>query len=552
MVFLPSRPNLALIGPSPSHVAYRDPFAGIVAIKLSQQVRYLGLFIDSKLTWKPHVKIMAARARSTLKSLSLLGNSVRGLRFAAWRRLYHAILVPTLTYGIAAWHPLEGTRKGLISVLQVAQNDALRKMSGCFRTTPIDPLHNLLAIPPMEYTARKLVRSYSDRLARLPPTHLVHTILSHNPASAAYTPSTPSTALTRLHAASPASPPFTLPPPVRDRRISHTRLVLPSAHRPTPQDLSATRRCMTRRAAVCPVIFITEVSNSVDGFVTAWSIQSDLPLVQGLASHFTRAGALLQAVYDGMASSPFLQNYGQFNRIDILLPAHAANGYISSVRPGPLLALSARLRSFVSGFLALPHSPSLAFRRYSIRRPHARHIRDAVADLVSRTPLDPPPLPAPPDRKAEMYAEWLADYTPSSHPAAQSCRPPNGNRPPPFIRGVLARGNRRLFSAAVQVSTGHAFTADYSRRFRPSAGDRTSCHCSTPTHPEDHTRTHVLFDCRRHASQRLAAFASGTPSASGLFRTFQGGHALGEFLWSTFDLLIPLPPPTPQFRSPDA
>ena len=61
-------------------------------------------------------------------------------------------------------------------MLQVAQNDALRKMSGCFRTTPIDPLHNLMGISPIEFTAWKLVRSYGDCLARLPPMHLLHTV----------------------------------------------------------------------------------------------------------------------------------------------------------------------------------------------------------------------------------------------------------------------------------------------------------------------------------------------------------------------------------------
>jgi hypothetical protein len=98
MVFLPSQSCTDIVGHRPTHLAYRDPFLGKVNIKLSNQVRYLGLYIDHKLSWCPHVKIMAARARSTLQALSLLGNSVRGLRFAAWRRLFHAIIVPILTY----------------------------------------------------------------------------------------------------------------------------------------------------------------------------------------------------------------------------------------------------------------------------------------------------------------------------------------------------------------------------------------------------------------------------------------------------------------------
>jgi hypothetical protein len=84
------------------------------------------------------------------------------------------------------------------------------------------------------------------------------------------------------------------------------------------------------------------------------------------------------------------------------------------------------------------------------------------------------------DRKAEMYDEWHADYTAIPHhkPYHQSCTPPDSNRPPPFIRGALSRGARRLYTAAIQLTTGHAFTSTYSKRFRPTAGDNTACPCS--------------------------------------------------------------------------
>src|ERR1700730_9599986 len=112
-----------------------------------------------------------------------------------WRRLFHAIVVPILTYGAPVWHPETGHHPSLSHPLQVAQNDALCKMSGCFCMTPIDPLHSLSAIPPIDYTLRKLVRSYGDHLQWLPQTHLIHTILTHNPMSRAWFPWQPLTTL---------------------------------------------------------------------------------------------------------------------------------------------------------------------------------------------------------------------------------------------------------------------------------------------------------------------------------------------------------------------
>ena len=62
-------------------------------------LRYLGFFINHKLKWTTYVTTMAMRAQSTIKSISLLGNSVRGLDFMNWRRVYNALIMPVLTYG---------------------------------------------------------------------------------------------------------------------------------------------------------------------------------------------------------------------------------------------------------------------------------------------------------------------------------------------------------------------------------------------------------------------------------------------------------------------
>jgi hypothetical protein len=72
-------------------------------VPAAQHIRYLGFFFSADLTWDRHVKIMCNRARASLKSLQILGNSVRGLDFASWRLAYNAICLPVLTYGIALW-----------------------------------------------------------------------------------------------------------------------------------------------------------------------------------------------------------------------------------------------------------------------------------------------------------------------------------------------------------------------------------------------------------------------------------------------------------------
>ena len=163
----------------------------------SEVIRYLGIFIHDRFQWTHHVTIMANRARSTVRALSILGNSVRGLNYTNWRRLFHSLILPILTYGF----PLYSTQpciKGLLDILQVAQNDAVRKMSGAFKTTPIIPLHFLTTIPPIRHTIKKLTSQFTNRIKNLPPFHQLRTLTSFNPATDWYLSANPPTALTRI------------------------------------------------------------------------------------------------------------------------------------------------------------------------------------------------------------------------------------------------------------------------------------------------------------------------------------------------------------------
>ena len=70
-------------------VTYSSPLATItlhfpdssqVAIKPATSIHYLGVFFTSHLDWMTHVKIMSTCARSIIKGLGVLDNSIRGFR----------------------------------------------------------------------------------------------------------------------------------------------------------------------------------------------------------------------------------------------------------------------------------------------------------------------------------------------------------------------------------------------------------------------------------------------------------------------------------------
>ena len=129
------------------------------------RLRYLGFFLDHKLSWEHHVNVTCNRARASIKALQLLGNSVRGLDFAQWRLVYNAICLPVLTYGCQLWYT--GKQKKLANKLQVVQNEGVRLIAGAFRTTPREPLQQLFNILPMALRLRLLTDNSALRLYRL-------------------------------------------------------------------------------------------------------------------------------------------------------------------------------------------------------------------------------------------------------------------------------------------------------------------------------------------------------------------------------------------------
>jgi hypothetical protein len=176
MVFTPRRSNPNLTGGNIHRAVYGNN-QRVTTVTMSLQ--YLGVHLTPTLSWDTHVDLMVNRARSTIRGINILGNLIRGLDFMNWQQVYNALVIPTLIYGVQVWYT--GTQqKRLVTRLQTAQNEAIRKMTGVFCTTPIEPLHNLTHVPPIPYLLDKLMHSYAHRLWDLPSSAKVRTILTTN------------------------------------------------------------------------------------------------------------------------------------------------------------------------------------------------------------------------------------------------------------------------------------------------------------------------------------------------------------------------------------
>lgn len=125
-------------------------------------LRWLGVWLDSTLSFKTHVEKWAAKAQAVAYHMKGLTNTKHGPLPSAVRRAVRACVEPILLYGAEAWYPgatspswsqpsKEGPSriKGLIQKMSKCLHQAIRAILPVWRTTPIAALHRESGIPPV-------------------------------------------------------------------------------------------------------------------------------------------------------------------------------------------------------------------------------------------------------------------------------------------------------------------------------------------------------------------------------------------------------------------
>jgi hypothetical protein len=154
--------------PAPTRLILPQPeINSYFTVQPVDTLRYLGFFINRRLKWEPHVRIMCNRARASIKALQVLGNSIRGLSMANWRLVLNAVCLPVMTWGCQLWFRQGGT-KGLVKNLQQVQNEMVKVVTGSFHTAPRETLLQVTRMLPMRHFLEKLTYTSALRLYRLP------------------------------------------------------------------------------------------------------------------------------------------------------------------------------------------------------------------------------------------------------------------------------------------------------------------------------------------------------------------------------------------------
>ena len=90
-----------------------------------QPVRYVGVLLDQKLTWKYHIKEIANKTYVKLAKLYPIINRHSRLKIECGITLFKTIIRPSLTYACPIWG---GAAKRNLDKLQIVQNKFLRRI----------------------------------------------------------------------------------------------------------------------------------------------------------------------------------------------------------------------------------------------------------------------------------------------------------------------------------------------------------------------------------------------------------------------------------------
>ena len=134
-------------------------------LPVEEQVKFLGLFFDKKLSFTPHIKYMKDKCREALQLLRVISSKDWGGDRTTLLRIYRSHIRSKQDYGCIVYG---SARRSYLAVLDPIANQGLRLCSGAFRTSPIESLQVETGEPSLETRRLKLSLQYYMKMKANP------------------------------------------------------------------------------------------------------------------------------------------------------------------------------------------------------------------------------------------------------------------------------------------------------------------------------------------------------------------------------------------------
>ena len=125
-----------------------------VDIEYSKYVKYLGITLDSKLSWKKHINNTVNKAKMHLVTFNKALNKINNFSPLSSKLIYNTFIKTALTYGSYAWgHAIH--KKHINNQLNKVNRLALLLITPVRRSTPTAALEIILGIKPLDLEITK-------------------------------------------------------------------------------------------------------------------------------------------------------------------------------------------------------------------------------------------------------------------------------------------------------------------------------------------------------------------------------------------------------------
>ena len=151
----PAKTELVLFTKKRKLGEFRLPTIDGTRLQLSTEVRYLGVTLDSKLTWKSHLDRKCQKAVQTFMQLRRAVGSCWGFTPKVSHWVYTAIIRPMLLYAAIVWWSRAESTITCQQQLAKVQRLACICITGAVRSTPTAALEVLTNLAPLHVVAKQ-------------------------------------------------------------------------------------------------------------------------------------------------------------------------------------------------------------------------------------------------------------------------------------------------------------------------------------------------------------------------------------------------------------
>ena len=121
----------------------------------TNSMKYLGVVLDHKISWTPHIQEKVSKAITFLHMIKPAINHIYGLDPKRMQWIWKQVLLPRLTYGCHVWgHSLTHYHKSLI---KSAERHALAYYAPMWKTTPTASLQIIINKKTISFRGEKLM-----------------------------------------------------------------------------------------------------------------------------------------------------------------------------------------------------------------------------------------------------------------------------------------------------------------------------------------------------------------------------------------------------------